>query len=134
MPDGVQTYFSFNQSNGDIAGGSILPGLQAVDDFGNTTQFVPAPDGGYEVYIPAQGGTGVQVLLDGNVTDSTQVSINGSGYAHVQANDGGAITNAEGLSTRPLLSAKSMRMAPGFRAPVSASKATATIVGGMRRR
>ncbi len=106
VPDGVQTYFSFNQSNGDIAGGSILPGLQAVDDLGNTTQFVPAPDGGYEVYIPAQGGTGVQVLLDGNVTDSTQVSINGSGFAHVEAKDSGAITNAEGLSDQTLVVSK----------------------------
>ncbi len=97
VPEGVQTYFSFNESNGDIAAGPFLPGLQAVDDFGNVTQIVPAPGGGYEAYVPAQGSTTISILVDGNVVDSTSVNVDGSGYAHVEVDASGNIQNDEGL-------------------------------------
>lgn len=104
--DGATTFISYNQADGAIAGGSILPGLQAIDDSGNSSQFVPAPGGLYEIYISTSGGTGVQVSLDGNVTDSTQVSVDGDGYAHVIVNDQGAIQSSEGLSNGNLTVSK----------------------------
>ncbi|MGH2532195.1 MAG: MSCRAMM family protein [Thermomicrobiales bacterium] len=93
--DALAVYFAYNSLTGEIAGNPLANDVQLQTDLG-AFQMAPTDDGDYEVYFDHPGGPiNIQVIIDGQPGGADVLESDTGGRAHVVADDGGNLTDAE---------------------------------------